>query len=110
MANLDMKGIIEKVANKVEDKDLQMELMEDITDSFKENEEVISKEEYNKVVSERDSLKSKYDELQNKYDELQNKYISRFTSVSPEEKHTDDFVKPEEEVEESKVIDVSSIF
>ena len=103
MANLEKKEIIEKVADKVEDKDLQMELMEDITDSFKEKEEVISKEEYNKVVSERDSLKSKFDDLRNKY-------IARFTSVSPEEKHTDAFVKPEEEVKESKVIDVRSIF
>lgn len=102
MADLEKKEIINKVTEKVEDKDLQMELLEDITDSFKEKEDVISKEEYNKVVSERDSLKSKYDELQNKY-------ISRFTSISPEEKRKEAFMKPEEEVKESKTIDIRSI-
>lgn len=103
MANLEKKEIIDKVTEKIEDKDLQMELLEDIADSFKENEkEVVSKEEYDAVVSERDAVKSKYDDLQNKY-------ISRFSSVSPEEK-TKEVLKPEEEVKESKVIDVRSIW
>ena len=32
MANLEKKEIIDKISSKVEDKDLQMELLEDITD------------------------------------------------------------------------------
>lgn len=101
MANLEKKEIIEKVTDKVEDKDLQMELLEDIADSFKEpDREVVDKKDYDAVVLERDTL-------QNKYNDLQNKYITRFSSIDPK-----DINKVAEPVglQESKVIDIRSIF
>lgn len=103
MANLEKKDFIEKVTEKIDDKDLQMELLEDITDSFADKEkETVSKEEFDAVVAEKENLK-------NKYDELQNKYISRFSTISPSEL-SKDMLKPTDEVKESKVIDVRSIF
>lgn len=102
MANLEKKEIIDKVTEKIEDKDLQMELLEDITDSFGDKEESVSKTEYDAVVAEKDALSKKYDELQNKY-------ISRFSTISPSEL-SKDMLKPVEEVKESKVIDIHSIF
>ena len=94
--------LIDKVKDKVEDKDLQIELLEDIADSIEPQEEMISKAEYDKLVVELDLMKKKYEDLQNKY-------ISRFgnsETVVPNEVEM-----PKEEVEEEKeVIDVQDIF
>lgn len=98
MANLDKKEIIDKISEKVDDKDLQMELLEDITDSFDKKEATVSKREY-------DDLKVELDLANKKYADLQNKYISRFSESS----YTPAPVK-EDEVEEKKVIDIRSIF
>lgn len=94
--------LIDKVKDKVEDKDLQIELLEDIADSIEPQEEMISKAEYDKLVVELDLMKKKYEDLQNKY-------ISRFgnsETIVPNEVEI-----PKEEVEEEKeVIDVQDIF
>lgn len=100
MANLDTKEIINKITDKVEDKDLQMELLEDITDSFEKTDETISRKSY-------DDLQVKYDLMSKKYNDLQEKYISRFHDVDPKP-NKDDFRN--EELEEKKVIDIKSIF
>ena len=72
-----------------------------IADSFKESEkEVVDKSEYDALMEETKKLKTDYDDLRNKY-------ISRFSSVSSQEKN--EVTKPEE-LKETKVIDVRSIF
>lgn len=92
--------LIDKVKDKIEDKDLQIELLEDITDSIAPSEEMISKEEYDKLLVELDLIKKKYEDLQNKY-------ISRFgnsETATPNE-------EVKEDVEEEKeIIDVKDIF
>ena len=100
MATISKKDLIDKVSEKVDDKDTQMELLEDITDSFDMKDEVISKKDY-------DSLKTDYDIMTKKYNDLQDKYISRFSAVETNPRRADEKL---EEVEEKKVIDVRSIF
>lgn len=100
MANLETKEIINKITDKVEDNDLKMELLEDITDSFDKNNETVSKKSY-------DDLQVKYDLINKKYNDLQEKYISRFTEVEPT---ANNITKNNEELEEKKVIDIKSIF
>ena len=94
--------LIDKVKDKIDDKDLQIELLEDITDSVAPSEEMIAKSEYDKLVVELDLMKKKYEDLQDKY-------ISRFgnsETVVPNE-----IEMPKEETEEEKeVIDVKEIF
>ena len=92
--------IIDKVKDKVEDKDLQMELLEGITDSIEPQEEMISKAEYDKLNVELDIMKKKYDELRDKY-------ISRFGNSSSNTPNEVEEVKDEEEKE---IIDVKNIF
>ena len=94
--------IIYKVKDKVEDKEVQIELLEELADSGSVGEEMISKAEYDKLLVELDLIKKKYEELQNKY-------IARFGSTDvaiPNEVEM-----PTEEIEEEKeVIDVKDIF
>lgn len=99
MPVIEKKEIIDKITEKVDDKDLQMELLEDITDSFDNKEEMISKSKYDEMIVERDLYKKKYDDLQNKY-------ISRFSDsgTKPVE------LPKSEEDEEKKIIDIKSIF
>lgn len=92
--------LIDKVKDKIDDKDLQIELLEDITDSVAPSEEMIAKSEYDKLVVELDLMKKKYADLQDKY-------ISRFgnsETVIPNE------VEIPAEEEEKEVIDVKEIF
>ena len=52
-----------KIDEKISDDDLKIELLEDIEDSLEsDSEEKVSKEEFEKVVSERDEIKRKYKE------------------------------------------------
>lgn len=84
-----------KIDEKISDDDLKIELLEDIEDSFESDpEEKVSKEEFEKVVSERDEIKRKYKE--------------RFLSNDEETKEEE---KEEEEtgLEENEVIDVKEI-
>lgn len=93
--------IIETVKDKVDDKDLQIELLEAITDKEEPKEEMISKAEYDKLKVELDLMKKSYDDLQDKY-------ISRFGNSSD----TPNKVDPEEikDEEEKEIIDVKDIF
>ena len=99
MANIEKKEIIDKISSKVDDGDLKMELLEDITDSFSKEDETVSKKMY-------DDLKIENDLLSKKYADLQNKYISRFTQVDAPSQPK----MIEDPVEEKKVIDIQSIF
>lgn len=99
MANLEKKEILDKVSEKVSDKDLQMELLEDITDSFEKTDETVSKKDY-------DNVKVELDLMTKKYNDLQDKYISRFSDVQSTKENT--IVK--EEPIENKIVDVRSIF
>lgn len=100
MANLQKKEIIDKITENVEDKDLQMELLEDISDSFDKTNETIDKKLY-------DDLRVENDLLRTKYSDLQNKYISRFSDVDARQENKEAI---KDEIEERKVIDVRSIF
>lgn len=101
MANLQKKEIIDKITENVEDKDLQMELLEDISDSFDKTSETIDKKLYDDLRIENDLLKTKYSDLQSKY-------ISRFSDVDANSVNKE--VVKNDEIEERKVIDVRSIF
>ena len=93
---LSKEDLKKKIDEKKSDDDLKIELLEDIEDSFEtESEtETVSKEDYEKVVSERDEIKKKYKE--------------RFLS---NEETKDDEEKEDEEtgLEEKEVIDVKEI-
>lgn len=88
---LSKEDLKKKIDEKISDDDLKIELLEDIEDSFEtESEtETVSKEDYEKVVSERDEIKKKYKE--------------RF--LSNEETKDDE----ETGLEEKEVIDVKEI-
>ena len=93
MAKLGKDEFNKKYSEKIVDNDdLLIELMEDITDSVD-----VESEELEKVKSELEDYKSKYDDLKSKYKE-------RFLSSEdiPEEKE-------EEKLEEKEVIDVKEI-
>lgn len=98
MANLEKKEILDKVSEKVSDKDLQMELLEDITDSFEKTDETVSKKDY-------DNVKVELDLMTKKYNDLQDKYISRFSDVQS----TKENIVKEDPIED-KIVDVRSIF
>ena len=97
MAKLTKDELIKKVSEKIEDSDLQLELMEDIADSFMDGE-VVDKSELDKVSQELADLKEKY--------------RSRFLEVK-EVKEVVDEVKDEssetDEVSEEEVIDIQEI-
>lgn len=84
-----------KIDEKISDEDLKIELLEDVEDSYEveDGEEKVSKEEYEKVVAERDEIKKKYKE--------------RFLSKDEEKEEE----KPDEEgLSEKEEIDVKEIF
>ncbi len=60
---LSKEELKKKIDEVVADEDIKISLLEDIEDSMTEVEsegETVSKEEYDKVVSERDEIKQKY--------------------------------------------------
>ena len=82
-----------KINEKIEDENLKIELLEDIEDSVDVNEDAVSKEEFEKVVSERDEIREKY----------KARFLSKDEDVEEE--------KPEDEgLEEKEEIDVKEIF
>lgn len=92
---LSKEELKKKIDEKISDDDLKIELLEDIEDSFESDDsEKISKEEYEKVVSERDEIKQKYKD--------------RF--LNNEESKEDDEEPEEKGLEEKDVIDVKEIF
>lgn len=93
MAKLTKEELINKVAEKVADKELQIELMEDITDSFEDGSVALG-------------------ELQAKFDELQEKYRQRFLNVEEVKEEIAEVVSEEpttDEIQEEEVIDVQEI-
>ena len=94
MAKLTKEELIKKVSEKVTDAEVQVELMEDITDSF--GEEVDN---------------SELEELKAKYDELMEKYRLRFLEVKEvkEEIEQAQEENSEEELKEEEVIDIQEI-
>ena len=99
---MEKQAIIDKITERVDDKDLKIELLEDIADSTAPVEEMIEKSKYDDLVLELELYKKKYEDLQDKY-------ISRFgnsETVVPNEPEL-----PQEVTEEEKeVIDVENIF
>ena len=84
-----------KVAEKVTDEDLQIELLEDIEDSMQEIvEDAVEKIE-----------KSLYDELDTKYSELKTKYRDRFLGGKDAD-DVEDEPTPEAEPEEDEKVDI----
>lgn len=85
-----------KIDEKISDEDLKIELLEDVEDSIEveDGEEKVSKEEYEKVVAERDEIKKKYKE--------------RF--LGKEDEKEDEKEEDEEGLSEEEVIDVKEIF
>lgn len=94
---LSKEELKKKIDEKIEDNDTKIELLEDIEDSFEvetEKEETVSKEDYETLKAEHESLKEKY----------KNRFLSK--DEEKEEKTEDDG----EELEEEKIIDVKEIF
>lgn len=90
-----MKLSKEELKNKIDevvsDEDAKISLLEDVEDSFEvDSEEKISKEEYDKVVAERDEIKQKYKE--------------RFLSGSEKEEKEETETLSEEEIVDVKEI------
>ena len=95
MAKLTKEELIKKVSEKVTDAEVQVELMEDITDSFGD------------VVDN-----SELEELKVKYDELMNKYRDRFLEVKEvkeEIEQAQEENSEEDELKEEEVIDIQEI-
>ena len=92
MAKLTKEELIKKISEKVSDAEVQVELMEDITDSF--GEEVDNTE---------------LEELKLKYDELMKKYRDRFLEVKEVVEEIEDAQDDSEEVKEEEVIDIQEI-
>lgn len=90
---LSKDDLIKKINDKVMDEDVKIELMEDITDSFKEGS-----------TSEEDT--QRITELEEKYKTLQEKYKERF--LQGEEKK-DEEKEDDEELEEKEVVDIKEI-
>ena len=91
MAKLGRDEFNKKYSEKIDDDNLLIELMEDATDSFDNESEVIS-------------LKAQLEESNKKYEELQNKYKERFLSgdVIPEKKTLED-------IQEKEYVDIREI-
>lgn len=90
MAKLTKEELIAKINEKELPEEFKVELMEDITDSFGDSEEMVSKEEFESITG--------------KYEELLAKYKERFLDSKEEVKEDED-----KEYEEKEVIDVKEI-
>ena len=98
MAKLTKEELIKKVSEKIEDTDLQLELMEDITDSFMDGE-VVDKAELDKVSKELADLKEKY---RSRF--LEVKEVAEAVKEAKEE-----VTDSEDELKEEEVIDIQEI-
>ena len=90
MAKLTKEELIAKINEKELPEEAKIELMEDITDSFGDSEEMVTKEEFEGIT--------------NKYEELLAKYKERFLDSKKEVKEDED-----KDYEEKEVIDVKEI-
>lgn len=98
MTKLTKDELITRISNLNIDEDVQISLMEDISDSMETPE--ISAEEKVKIEN--------YDDLKFKYDDLKAKYKERFlnTDIVADTVEVNDDVK---ELEEKEVIDIKEI-
>lgn len=93
MAKLSKEELIKKVSEKVMDEDVQIELMEDITDSMEvENVDTSSED------------KTRIEELETQVKELKQKYKDRFLKGSEKEDEDEDV-----ELKEKEIIDIKEI-
>ena len=100
MAKLTRDELIKKVSEKIEDTDLQLELMEDITDSFMEGD-LVERAELDKSIKELEDLKEKYRSRFLEVKEVQ--------EVMEEAKEDTDSESDSEEIKEEEVIDIQEI-
>lgn len=99
MAKLSKEELIKKVSEKVMDEDVQIELMEDITDSFETETVDTSSED-----------KTRIEELENELKEVKQKYKDRFLKGSEEKEDKDEKNEDEDvELKEKEVIDIKEI-
>lgn len=97
MAKLTKDELLSKISEKVENQDLSIELMEDISDSFNVDESSIKAEYESKIA-----------ELTEALDELKRKYKERFVKGEDVMEEAKEEIAPEELTEE-EVIDVKEI-
>lgn len=97
MAKLTKDELLSKISEKVENQDLSIELMEDISDSFDVDESSIKAEYESKIA-----------ELTEALDELKRKYKERFVKGEDVIEEAKEEIAPEELTEE-EVIDVKEI-
>lgn len=95
MAKLSKEELLSKISEKVENEDVSIELMEDISDSFDIDEESIKKEYEDKIS-----------ELSTALEEIKRKYKERFVKGEEKEEVEEENV---EELKEEEVIDVKEI-
>ena len=102
MAKLTKQEFIEKYKDKIEDQELSIELIEDISDSM--SEDAVDAES---IKTELEAAKASAEEYKAKYDDLAEKYKARFLSSEEviEEKTEEKIDEPEEE----KLIDIKEI-
>lgn len=105
MAKLTKEEFIEKYSEKIDDKDLSIELMEDISDSL----EVSSSEETDSLKEENETLKKKVKTLESEKDDLKERYRQRFLSKEEDEKSEKSENEETKEYDEKEVIDVKEI-
>lgn len=94
MAKLTKDELIKKVSEKVTDTDLQLELMEDIADSFVEGD-FVDKADLDKALQEVSDWKEKY--------------RSRFLEAKKVEEVIEEAKEENPEVTEEEVIDIQEI-
>ena len=100
MAKLTKDELIKKVSEKIEDTDLQLELMEDISDSFMDGD-VVDRAELDKVSQELADLKEKY---RSRFLE-----VKEVLDVVEEAKAPESTEESTEELKEEEVIDIQEI-
>lgn len=98
MAKLSKEELIKKVSEKVMDEDVQIELMEDITDSFETETVDTSSED-----------KTRIEELETQVKELKQKYKDRFLKGSEEKDEKNEDEDEDVELKEKEVIDIKEI-
>lgn len=96
MAKLSKDELVQKINEKVMDEDVKIELMEDVTDSFNENE-----------TNEED--KQRIDELETKYKDLQTKYKERFLKANDVDDKENKKEEKSDELDEKEVVDIKEI-
>ena len=95
--------LLQKVAEKITDEDISIELMEDISDSMGADAGA-EDEEKTKLAEDLATVTASLEEATAKIEELKKKYKDRFLSGG------DDRIDEEiEDIEENKIIDVKEI-